>query len=29
MQQGYSNVYAVLGGFQAWLDAGYPVSEGQ
>jgi len=28
MTQGYSNAKAVLGGFQAWQDAGYPVATG-
>jgi rhodanese-related sulfurtransferase len=26
MEQGYQNVYAILGGFDAWIAAGYPVT---
>jgi rhodanese-related sulfurtransferase len=29
MQQGYKNVYPLLGGFQAWRKAGYPVERRQ
>ena len=28
MQLGYSDVKAILGGFRAWIDAGYPTLEG-
>jgi len=27
MEQGYRKVYALKGGWQAWVDAGYPVQE--
>lgn len=29
MNEGYTNVSALLGGFGAWQQAGYPVSSGQ
>ena len=29
MEQGYQNVYAIEGGFDAWIAAGYPLAEGQ
>jgi 3-mercaptopyruvate sulfurtransferase SseA len=28
MLENFPNVKAIQGGFQAWLDAGYPVSSG-
>ena len=28
MDMGYDNVTALLGGFGAWIEAGYPVESG-
>jgi len=28
MELGFSNVKAILGGYRAWIDAGYPVADG-
>jgi len=27
MGQGYEQVYALYGGFQKWIDVGYPVTK--
>jgi 3-mercaptopyruvate sulfurtransferase SseA len=28
MIEGFADVQAIKGGFQAWLDAGYPIASG-
>jgi len=28
MENGFNNVTPILGGYQVWLDAGYPVESG-
>ena len=29
MQDGFANVTPILGGFNAWVEAGYPVESGK